>query len=65
MRKLQGNSLKLKIDDFGKSEELSNAIRNYYGLAVTITGKPALLCTSTHNMAIRSLNDIHQPSKTA
>ncbi len=34
MCKLQGNSLKLKIDDFGKSEELSNAIRNYHGLAV-------------------------------
>ncbi len=34
MRKLQGNSLKLKIDDFGKSRELSNAIRDYHGLAV-------------------------------
>ena len=34
MRELQGNSLKLKIDDFGKNEELSNAIRNYHGLAV-------------------------------
>ncbi len=34
MRKLQGNSLKLKIDDFDRSEELSNAIRNYHGLTI-------------------------------
>ena len=34
MRILQGDNLKLKIDDFGKSEGLSNAIRNYHGLAV-------------------------------
>ena len=42
MRKLQGNSLKLKIDDFGKNEEPSNAIRNYHGLAVDYCRKTSV-----------------------
>ena len=34
MRELRGNSLKLKIANFGRTKELSDAIRNYHGLAV-------------------------------
>lgn len=34
MRELTGEDLKLKIDDFGADEKLSNIIRNYHGLSV-------------------------------
>ncbi len=34
MRELRRDGLKLKIDNFGEDENLSNIIRNYHGLAV-------------------------------
>ena len=34
MEDLTGSDIKLKIDDFGKNEELNHAIRHYHGLCV-------------------------------
>lgn len=48
MRELTGEDLKLKIDDFGADEKLSNIIRNYHGLSVDYCEKAG------HNAYIHS-----------
>ncbi|MXW13522.1 MAG: serine dehydrogenasease [Rhodothermaceae bacterium] len=55
MRELGENDLKLKIDDFGADEELSNTIRNYHGLAVDYYGKSGVTAYVHSKLGLRTV----------